>query len=258
MKRIWIALVLALLLTGCKVQQEIRLDTIVDIPLHPTEPVADTSAVETETAESMTEETTQPETIPEQKPTEDSGKTETGGKTNNSSGKGTSGKTEKPTEPKTERPTAAPATQPPTDPPTEAPTEAPDQFDLNSVTPGSLEYGVIGEINARRAEAGLDPLTSDLALCRLAALRAWENRTIWSHTRPDGSDFRTVFSQYGYPCAGAAENIYFGAYGAADIVEKWMSSEKYSANLLLDASAIGAGSCTDENGLRYVVVLIVW
>lgn len=245
---------LALLLTGCKVQQEIRLDTIVDIPLHPTEPVADTSAVETETAESMTEETTQPETIPEQKPTEDSGKTETGGKTNNSSGKGTSGKTEKPTEPKTERPTAAPATQPPTDPPT----EAPDQFDLNSVTPGSLEYGVIGEINARRAEAGLDPLTSDLALCRLAALRAWENRTIWSHTRPDGSDFRTVFSQYGYPCAGAAENIYFGAYGAADIVEKWMSSEKYSANLLLDASAIGAGSCTDENGLRYVVVLIVW
>lgn len=253
MKKIWIAIVLALVLTGCKAQQDIRLDTIVDIPLHPTQPVVETVPQEEETTIPATEVSTEPETVPTEEPTKDTGKTGSGGKTDSSGGK-----TEKPTEGKTEKPTAPPATQPPTEPPTQPPTEAPVDYDPGSTPPGALEYGIMAEINARRSGAGRNQLIVDPMLCALAARRAFELNTLWSHTRPDGTDFRTIFGQYGYVCAGAAENTYFGAYGAAAIVDKWMSDEAYSTNLLLEASAIGAGRYTDENGLNYVVVLIVW
>lgn len=267
MKKLWFVLVLVLMLTGCKITQDIRMDTIVDIPLHPTEPVTQASTEETAT-DPAAETASEIQTIPREAPTEKSGRTESG------SGKGTGGKTEKPTagntekptEGKTESPAAPPATQPPTDPPTQPPTQAPTEpvdqassgFDPGSFSPGALEYGIISEVNARRAEAGLDQLAADTALCRLAALRAWELTGNWSHSRPDGSDFRTVFSQYGYPCSGSAENIYYGVFGAGAIVEKWMSDPEYSSRLLLEAAAIGAGSYTADNGLTYVAVLIVW
>lgn len=57
MKKICIAFVLALLLTGCKAVHEIRPDTIVDIPLNPTQPITQPVA---ETTQPPTDAPTRP------------------------------------------------------------------------------------------------------------------------------------------------------------------------------------------------------
>ena len=72
MKRICIVCILALVLTGCKAVQEIRPDTIVDIPLNPTRPAAETAPEESEPAAQTPtrlpapEVPTIPETVPEE------------------------------------------------------------------------------------------------------------------------------------------------------------------------------------------------
>lgn len=229
MRKIWIIIALTLILTGCKSAFDIKPDTIVDIPLHPTE--------------EATTEQTEPDTVPEETeslPTE----------------------TEPPTEESTKPPSSGktPDAQPPTDPPTEPPTDPPTQpavYDPSGYVPGSLDRAVADTINTRRQEAGLDTLRFDKRLCAIASVRAREVSTLWSQSRPDGSPGISVLREYGYSYARAGENLYYGAGSAATIVDKWMSAEARRANILMEAAtAIGVGSYTSPDGLTYVSVLI--
>lgn len=259
MRKIWIVLLLALILTGCKVRQEIKLDTIVDIPLHPTEETAQ------ETTPTETEAPTE-ETIPTEAPTEkpqgssSTGQTSSGGK-KSSKGSGSKKETDPPeTEPVTTPPTERP-TEAPTEPPTQAPTEAPTQpqaYDPSGYAPNSLDRGVADAVNAYRQEAGLPPLTLDTRLCAIASVRAREASRVWSQNRPDGSAGITVLNEYGYGYSCAAQNLYFGTGSAASIVDKWMSADVRKANILMEsATTIGVGNYTAEDGLTYVAALIV-
>lgn len=253
-KKILMILFLVLLLTGCKTVYEVVPDTIVDIPLHPTEAETQPDAAPTE-AVTQPEETEPPTQAPTEAPTDGStsgGKT-TGGKTPGKSGtgQGNSG---------TSKPAATePPTQPPTVPPTEPSTEVPAQppsYDPAGYTPGSLDRAIAEAVNARRQAAGLEALPLDTRLCAIASVRAREVFSVWGTTRPDGSAGISVLGEYGYSHSSAAENLYFGTAGAGTIVDKWMSSEARKANILMEsAAAIGVGSYTDEDGITYVSVL---
>lgn len=256
MKKIVLILCVVLALAGCKVQTDLKLDTIVDIPLHPTEERAEESAAaETEAATA--------EYLPTEGPTE---KTQTGNAAQKpAGGKKPSGGSTKETKPKETKPAATePAPQPPSEPPTEMttqpPTEEPTQprpYDPSGYTPCSRDRGVADAVNTQRTAAGLEPLSLDTRLCAIASVRAREASRVWSQSRPDGSGWITVLDEYGYRYAVAAQNLYFGTGSAASIVSKWMSAEAQKNNLLMEGtSVIGVGSYTADDGLTYVAAIM--
>ena len=263
MKKLSLVLALLLALTGCRTVPQFQPDTIVDIPLEPTQ--AETQPTEpkieapTET-EPVTEIPTEPAT---EKPTEQPKKSSSGGssgKKQNSTTKPTEKPTEAPkqTEPPTE-PATEPTTEPSTEPPTEPETEAPTEPVVNSYSPTSLDYAFVEAINAQRIGADLPALSMDSRLCTAAAQRACELPTNWSHTRPDGRDFTTVLHDLGYGYTFAAENLYNTdlPFSADSIVTRWMNADSYRANLLAEsASAIGAANYTLD-GYTYIAVFIV-
>lgn len=260
MRKILLIFTVLLMLTGCKVVQDIKPDTIVDIPLHPTE-IETQPATEGQTVPVTEEQTipaTEPTTVPETQPKTQSGGSNSGSK---KPGKGSSGKdnssSKDPTKPKATQPPTDPPTEAPTDPPTEAPT-APPSYDPAGYNPTGRDRGIAEAVNHYRAEAGLPPLTLDGRLCAIASVRAWEASRIWEENRPDGSAGISVLGEYGYGYAAAAQNLYFGTAGGDTIVKKWMDSESRKANVLMEsATTIGVGSYKGDDGLTYVAAFFV-
>ena len=160
------------------------------------------------------------------------------------------GETAAPTEPETEPPTE-PETEPPTEP-------VKDPYDISGHTVGSLEYGIHAAINAERTAAGLPELSLDWSLCAIASVRAYECSLYWSHTRPDGSDWSTILSAYGYggyTCA--AENLLQSSDGmdAAGAVAIWASSDSHRENMCNPAFTrlgVGVYSC---DGMIYLACI---
>ena len=263
MKKV-ILILLALMLAGCRTAPEIRPDTIVDIPLDPTQAetvVEETTEVTEATEPTEVEETTETETqapteVPTKKPSSSSsssGKNTSTKKPTSSSKKDTSTKATQP--PKQTQP----ATEPPTVPTTEPPTEAPTRPSVSSYSPTALDYAVADAVNARRAEAGLPALRVSKSLSTAAAQRACELPINWSHTRPDGSWFTTVLDEFGCGSAAAAENLYYtsGSGDAETIVSKWMSSDAHRENILSEAvTSIGVATCRAD-GVTYVAALFI-
>lgn len=256
MKKVFLILCLALALTGCKTIADIKPDTIVDIPLHPTEAehlhAVETTAAPTQ-APTVPAETEPPATQPPtEAATQAPDKTTNGGK---SGGRTSGGKGSGSAKPAATEPPTQPPAQPSTEPPTEAPT-APPAYDPAGYSPGSLDRAVADAVNAHRMEAGLEALTFDSRLCAIASLRAWELTLEWSHRRPDGSDGLTVLDQYGYSHSWAAENLYNGAGSGEKIVERWLSKPDPAGNVRsASATVIGVGSYTTADGLTCVVAI---
>lgn len=258
-KMILVCTAFGMLLCGCsqtagETERMFQSDTVVNIPLNPdpteTEPaeqeetVPETTVPETEAALEETKSSSQTTTT---KTT--TTKTTTSGKTTSS--KTSSGKTEtKATEPAaTETPaTEAPATEPPAaDPPETQPPETESSeaavYHISGYTAGVLEYAVVDQINARRAEEGLEPLAMSGTLCGIASVRAYEVCLSWSHTRPNGSGWQSVLSDYGYGYSTAAEDlVHTAGFDGAAIVSKWMDSDGSRADILNpDFTTIGVG-----------------
>lgn len=263
MKKILPVLLALFLLEGCKIDAEIRPDTIVDIPIDPTEDVTEEITEETEpTTEAPTEEPTEaPTSPPTQKPTE---------KPKDSSNKTTSKKpsTKKPSnekkEPYTKATEATKATQPPTDPPTEPPTDPPTEAPtvaptIDSYSPTKLDKAIIAAVNAKRAEAGLAELGTSQKLSAAAAQRAVELSISWSHTRLDGSDFSTVLGEFGINADHCGECLHnsFTAIDGDELVDRWMERESNHDTILSEKfHTIGVASYSCD-GVTYIAALFI-
>lgn len=80
-------------------------------------------------------------------------------------------------------------------------------------------------VNEERAVNGLKALTYRPVLEGLAQARARESSEYWSHTRPDGRMFNSIFSDYGLHYQGEGENLF--ASNVLDTglaMEEWMNS----------------------------------
>ena len=75
-----------------------------------------------------------------------------------------------------------------------------------------------------------------------AMLRAEEADTLWSHTRPDGSGFNTIFAQVGLSYPGVGENLFSANafLSAREVVDAWMNSPDHRRNIL-DGRFTGIG-----------------
>jgi uncharacterized protein YkwD len=102
------------------------------------------------------------------------------------------------------------------------------------------EAEVVQYVNNERTAAGLQPVTEDPILDKLAAIRAGETVSLFSHTRPDGRGCFTVFSDYGVTYHGAGENIAAGHENANQVMYMnedsshigWMYSPGHKANIM--------------------------
>ncbi len=103
--------------------------------------------------------------------------------------------------------------------------------------------GILEYTNQARAAEGVPPLKHIPAVDTPAMLRARESDTLWSHTRPDGSNFNTVFAQVGLSYPGVGENLFSAnaLLSAREVVDAWLASPDHRRNLL-DARFTGMGA----------------
>lgn len=105
----------------------------------------------------------------------------------------------------------------------------------------SLAAEVVRQVNLERARRGLGTLKVSAELSRAARVRANEIIRKFSHTRPDGSAWRTVSS------AAYGENIAMGQRTADKVMAAWMTSSGHRANILR-ASYGSIGVCAVVSG----------
>jgi len=105
----------------------------------------------------------------------------------------------------------------------------------------SLAAEVVRQVNLERARRGLGTLKVSAELSRAARVRANEITRKFSHTRPDGSAWRTVSS------AAYGENIAMGQRTADKVMAAWMTSSGHRANILR-ASYGSIGACAVVSG----------
>ena len=112
---------------------------------------------------------------------------------------------------------------------------------------------VVRLTNEERVKAGLPALTYNNVLEKGAMIRAQETIQSFSHTRPDGSKFYTVF-EGSYEFSAMGENLAAGFNTATSVVDGWMNSEGHRVNILKEVyTQIGIGIKRDEEGRIYWV-----
>jgi len=111
---------------------------------------------------------------------------------------------------------------------------------------------IVDLVNAERTKAGLAPLTLDIQLTSAAQIRAQEQYTLFSHTRPNGSSYRTVLDENGISYMGCGENVAYGFRNPQAVMQGWMNSEGHKANILQEKfTHIGIGYYVGPNGYSY-------
>ena len=121
----------------------------------------------------------------------------------------------------------------------------------------SCEAEVVRLVNALRAEKGLQPLTANWELSRVARYKSEDmvRSGYFSHTSPTyGTPFQMMKS-FGISYRTAGENIAYGQRTPAAVMEAWMNSSGHRANIL-SASYTLSGErpalCGMEHGIRPV------
>lgn len=111
---------------------------------------------------------------------------------------------------------------------------------------------VVSLVNEERTKAGLIPLEKSEDVSLAASVRAKELTASFSHTRPDGSAYRTVLEQNGVSYRSCGENVAFGYRTPEAVMSAWMTSEGHKENILNEKyTNIGVGYFKDGSGQGY-------
>jgi len=109
-----------------------------------------------------------------------------------------------------------------------------------------IEAEILRLTNEEREKKGLDPLLWEGNAYYFASVRAKEAQEKWSHTRPNGEPYYSIFAEYKVICTsgenlhtvtGVPSDKYIYTQEGMDelpeqIVEDWMDSEGHRANIL--------------------------
>lgn len=108
---------------------------------------------------------------------------------------------------------------------------------------------VVAETNIERAKYGLSQLRVDPALTAAARIRALEIAEKFSHTRPDGTRWKTVSD------AALAENIARGQKTPDKAIAAWMTSDGHRRNILREGYTTIGTACVYSGGVYHWVQL---
>ena len=118
-------------------------------------------------------------------------------------------------------------------------------------TSNSYVDEVLRLVNIERTKNGLSELTTNTTLQQAAQQRAIEIKSVFSHTRPDGTSCFTALDDFNISYRAAGENIAYGQKTPEEVVQGWMNSEGHRANILSSKfGKIGIG-CYSSNGTYY-------
>ena len=114
-------------------------------------------------------------------------------------------------------------------------------------------------VNEHRAAAGLAPVTYSAEISKAAQVRAAEIEQSFSHTRPDGRYFSTVFAEHGITYRYSGENIAWGQKSPEEVVTAWMNSAGHRANILnAKFTQLGVGYRQNARGVNYFTQLFIY
>ncbi len=120
----------------------------------------------------------------------------------------------------------------------------------NDSTVTSYENEVIRLVNDIRAKNGLNPLSADWELSRVARYKSQDmkDNNYFSHTSPVyGSPFDMI-KNFGISYRSAGENIAKGQKTPQAVVNAWMNSAGHRANILNSSyTKIGVGYVSEGN-----------
>lgn len=113
------------------------------------------------------------------------------------------------------------------------------------------EDAVIALVNEARAKAGVAPVVKSDLLLPPANHRAEEAAEKFSHTRPDGTQWKTVFDEFGVESSYRGENLAYGQKTAAAVMKAWMNSTGHRKNILNARFTEMAVGYYEMNGVPY-------
>ena len=113
----------------------------------------------------------------------------------------------------------------------------------------ALAGEVVRQVNAERRKAGLKALSVSPELTRAARTRGMEIIRKFSHTRPDGTSWRTVSA------AAYGENIARGQRTADKVMAAWLTSQGHRANILRPGFGSIGVCCVVSGGVTHWVQL---
>ena len=114
-------------------------------------------------------------------------------------------------------------------------------------------------VNEHRAAAGLAPVKYSAKLSEAAQVRAVEIEKSFSHTRPDGRYFSSVFAEHGISYRYSGENIAWGQKTPEEVVNAWMNSAGHRANILNEKfTELGVGYRQNARGVNYFTQLFIY
>lgn len=93
---------------------------------------------------------------------------------------------------------------------------------------------LLGATNAKRAEAGLVPLTLDQRLSRAAALKAQDMfaKNYWAHNSTEGKTPWEFITAAGYRYRVAGENLAKNFSESRGVIDAWMASPTHRDNIM--------------------------
>lgn len=108
----------------------------------------------------------------------------------------------------------------------------------------SAESKILELMNAKRTEAGLQPLTLDTTLQSVARYKS--NHMIqngyFSHTNPDGTKWSNWLQTIGYKYNATAENIAYNTTDPVELFNQWWNSDGHRENMMNPAyTKVGIG-----------------
>jgi len=116
-----------------------------------------------------------------------------------------------------------------------------------NTTNTNFKAEVFTKINEIRIANGVSSLNYNAQLEKDADIRAEEQQRLFSHTRPDGSDWYTVDPSLMY-----GENLAKNYNNPEDVMVAWMNSPEHKENILRsDYKSVGVGIYTDNQGITY-------
>lgn len=104
------------------------------------------------------------------------------------------------------KPEPEPEPTPDPEPEPEKPTK-PDKIEVTAAQLQQIEDEFLVLVNQERARVGLNPIAPNAVLTGYAKIRAEEIKTLFSHDRPDGSEWISILNRDEYPYTAAGENI---------------------------------------------------
>lgn len=114
-------------------------------------------------------------------------------------------------------------------------------------------------VNEHRKAAGLKPVKYSAKLSEAAQVRAVEIEKSFSHTRPDGRYFSTVFAEHGISYRYSGENIAWGQKSPEEVVTAWMNSPGHRANIMnKNFTELGVGYRQNAKGVKYFTQLFIY